>query len=222
MTLIDAAGVTAVLGLVARGLDFDFLDELVVDVFALDALDDVRRVDAVDQEAVLGRGRAVDRDRERAALGLAVVGLDARLREHDVGIVAARQRQLVDDLARKVRAGRRRSRVDQWRVARDDDFGRRREVQLQVGLDRGVEADRGLLLHFPESGQGRGDRVVAGSQVQETVVPVRRRHGGPASLNVHAGELHGHARQRGSALVGDAVPRSCPSSVRRRGRSLTA
>src|SRR5262249_46362597 len=63
-----AAGVATFLGLVAAGLDFDFLNELVVDVFALDALDDVRGVDTVDDETVLGRGRAVDRDREGAAL----------------------------------------------------------------------------------------------------------------------------------------------------------
>ena len=67
----DAAERAAVLGLVAARLDLDLLDELVVDGLALDSLEDVRRVDAVDGPLVLGRGRAVDRQRERASLRVA-------------------------------------------------------------------------------------------------------------------------------------------------------
>jgi hypothetical protein len=48
----------------AAGLDLHLLNELVVDVLTLKPLDDVRRVDAVDQEQVLGGRRAVDRQGE--------------------------------------------------------------------------------------------------------------------------------------------------------------
>ena len=145
----DAARVAAVLGLVAARLHFDFLDELVVDVLALEALDDVRRVDAVDQEQVLRRGRPVDRDRQRTALRLAEVRLHARLREHDLGVVAA-DRELVDDLGAVVAALGRRRHVDQRRLARDRHFGRGRELELEADRRRRVEADGGLLLDLTE------------------------------------------------------------------------
>src|SRR6266542_5452399 len=77
------AGGAAVLCLVPARLDLDLLDELSVDVLPLESLDDAGRVDPIDQEEVLRRGRTVDRDGERAPLSLAVVGLDARLREQD-------------------------------------------------------------------------------------------------------------------------------------------
>ena len=57
----DAAERPAILGLIAARLDLDLLDELVVDRLALNAFQDVRRVDAVDDPLVLGRGRTVDR-----------------------------------------------------------------------------------------------------------------------------------------------------------------
>ena len=58
----DAAGRAAVLGLVAAGLDVDLLDELEVELLALEAVLGAGRVDAVDVERVLGAGRAVDGD----------------------------------------------------------------------------------------------------------------------------------------------------------------
>src|SRR4029453_6652380 len=58
----DASKSPAVLGLIAARLDFDLLDELVVDGFALNAFVDVGRVDAIDDPAVFGRGRAIDRE----------------------------------------------------------------------------------------------------------------------------------------------------------------
>src|SRR5207253_10955088 len=127
----DTAGRAAVLGLVAARLDLDLLDELAVDGLALEPLDDVGRVDAVDQEEVLRRGRAVDRDRERTPLRLAVVGLNARLREYDRGVIAA-DRLLVDDLGLVIRAGRRRGRVHERRLARDRDGLLGRDLHLQI------------------------------------------------------------------------------------------
>ena len=59
----DAAGGAAVLGLVAAGLHVHRLDELEVELFALEAVLGVRGVDAVDVEGVLRAGRAVDGDR---------------------------------------------------------------------------------------------------------------------------------------------------------------
>ena len=126
-----AARVAAVLRLVSARLHFDFLDELAVDVLALEALDDVGRVDAVDQEQVLRRGRSVDRDRQRPPLRLAEVRLHARLREHHVRVVAA-HRQLLDDLRRVVAALRRRRHVDHRRLTGDGDLRRRRQLQRQV------------------------------------------------------------------------------------------
>ena len=97
----DAAERPAVLRLVAARLDLDLLDELVVDGLPLNPLEDVGRVDAVDDPLVLGGRRPIDRQRERTALCIAPIGRDPGVRPHDVGIVA-RGRQPRDHPARVV------------------------------------------------------------------------------------------------------------------------
>jgi hypothetical protein len=59
----DAAGRAPELRFVAAGLDVDRLDELEVELLALEAVFGAGGVDAVDVEDVLGAGRAVDGDR---------------------------------------------------------------------------------------------------------------------------------------------------------------
>ena len=162
---------------------------------------DVGRVDAVDEEQVLRRGRPIDRDRERPSLGLAEVRLDARLREHDVRVVAA-DRQLVDDLRRVVASLRRRGRVDERRLTRDGHLGRRRERQRQVDGGRRVEGDRRLLLDLAEAREVRGDGVRARRNRRESITTVRGGDRGANALEIRARDLHGHSRQGIAALVG--------------------
>ena len=211
----DAARVAAVLGLVAARLHLDFLDELVVDVLALEALDDVRRVDAVDQEQVLRRRRPIDRDRQRTALRLAEVRLHARLREHDVRVVAA-DRQLVDDLGAVVAPLRRRRHVDERRLARDRHLGRRRDRQLQVDRRRRVEPDRRRLLHLAEVGELRRDLVLARRNAREPIAAVRSRDRRSAALQVRARRSTRSRRAAARRSRRRPSPPPFPSSARRR------
>ena len=57
----DGAGRTAELGLVAAALDFNFLDEVLEQGGALDAVGRVVHLHAVDDVVALGRARAVER-----------------------------------------------------------------------------------------------------------------------------------------------------------------
>ena len=85
----DPAGGAAELGLVAAGLDLHFLDELEVEVLALEAVLDAGGVHAVDVEGVLRAGRAVDADGvRRGRIGVGVRG-DARHDLRDRRVAAA-------------------------------------------------------------------------------------------------------------------------------------
>ena len=57
MDVDDAAGRRRRIPRDSRRLDLDFLDEVREEVLAREAADDVGRLDAVDDVAVLGRGR---------------------------------------------------------------------------------------------------------------------------------------------------------------------
>jgi hypothetical protein len=70
----DAAGGAPVLGLVAAGLDVDLLDELEVELLALEPVLHARGVDAVDEIRVLRARRAVDGD--RVLVGVVLTGVE--------------------------------------------------------------------------------------------------------------------------------------------------
>ncbi len=196
-----AAGIAAVLRLVAARLDLDFLDELPVEGLALEPLDDVGRVDAVDQEQILRRGRTVNRDRERAALGLANVRLHAGLREHDRRVVAT-ERQLLHHLGRVAGAGRGRSRVHERRLTGHGDGFLGRDLHLHVDGGRRVEGDRRVLGRGTHSRQVRCHPVDARRNADEAVASVVAGGRDARALKVGTGDLNRHAGQRPAVLIG--------------------
>ena len=70
----DPAQSAAVLGLISARLHLDLLHELAVDCLALHPLQDVGRVDSIDDPLMLDGRRTVDRKGERATLRLSPVG----------------------------------------------------------------------------------------------------------------------------------------------------
>ena len=190
-----AAERPAVLGLVAAGLDLDLLDELAVDGLALEAFDDVGRVDAVDDVLVLDGCRAVYCQRERASLRLAPVGVDARVRPDDIGVVAGHG-QARDDLRRVVRAGRRGIHIHQRRLAADRHRFRRRELQGDVHRRGGVERDDRRLLDGARAGERSLEPVGARRNGGNPVVPVRTGDDDPRALKVRARGLDRDAGKR--------------------------
>jgi hypothetical protein len=170
----DAAGGAAVLGFIASRLDVDLLDELEVQLLALDSVLHVGRVDAVDEVGVLGARGAVDGQTRLVAVG--VVRRGARHDLNDRGIVPARG-QALDRALADVGADRRRGRVDHRRFGRDGDLGPGRGGELEVHFGRAVELDGDGPLHAPESLERRRDRVEAGRQERQPVRAVRLRDG---------------------------------------------
>ena len=117
----DAAGGLAVLGLVAAGLDVDLLDELEVQLLALEAVLGAGGVDAVDVVDVLGAGGAVDGDGGLAAVVGVGVGGDPGRHLHHRGVVAAAG-QVLDVAAGEVGAQGGRGGVHRRRLVRDGDL----------------------------------------------------------------------------------------------------
>ncbi len=201
----DAAGVPAVLGLVAAGLDLDLLHELGVDRLALEPLDDVRRVDAVDQEEVLGRGGAVDREGERPPLGLAVVLLDTGLLPDDVGVVPP-ERQLAHHGRRVGRTGGRRGRVDDRRLTRHDDLFLDRHGNRDRDGRRAAEGDSDVrLLGLREAREGGRDGVDARGNRRELVAAGGVGDDRPGAEERRRLDVDGDARKRPSVRVGNGA-----------------
>jgi hypothetical protein len=130
-----AAERPSVFRLIPAGLDLDFLDELPVDRLPLEAADDIRRIDTIDDELVLDGRRAVHRQRQGASLRVALVLVDPRVRADDLGIVSA-EWKVLHDFCAVVRAAGRRGRVDHRNLARDDDgfLGGQRDLQVHVAV----------------------------------------------------------------------------------------
>ncbi len=185
----DAAERAAVLGLVAAGLDLDFLDELPVDRLPLEAADDVGRVDTVDDELVLHGGGPVDSQRQGPSLSVALVLIDARVRPDDLGVISA-ERKFLHDLARVARSARRRGRIDQRRLAADDHGFLGGKLEPQVHGRRAVESDGRALFDAAQTLKGRRDLVNTRREAGETVTPVAGGHGGAGALQVGTRRLH--------------------------------
>ncbi len=188
--------------LVAARLDLDLVDELVVDGLALEALDDVGRVDAVDDPLVLDGGRPVDRQSERPSLRLPAIGADAGVGAHDVGVVA-RHRELRNDLVRVIRPGSRRGHVHERNFARHGDGFPLDDLQFQIQSRRRVERHRNRFLDGLEAREGGHDEVLARRHGQNPVLPVAPRGLYANALHPRASPLDRHTGQRRAGSVGD-------------------
>ncbi len=182
----DAAGGAAELGGVARRLDLHFLEEVRSQWHRAGALLRARRVDPVDDEAVLGARRAVNRD----AAGLRLVRRASGL-SHDVGEIPTARQQL-DFFTRDVGRGRRAGEIDAdgggGNLNRLRDAGhRQRELDARRRADRQVDR----ALPGGEPAQARVDLVDARRQPREAELAllVRYRVDDPR----RAGGLDGHA-----------------------------
>ncbi len=208
----DAAKRSAIFRRIAPGLDLDLLHEFAVDGLALDPFLGARRVHAVDQKLVLGRGGSVDRQPETAALRFALIRRDARVRSHDVRVIAVR-RQAPDHAARVIRAAGRRRRIDRRRLARHDDLLGGRDLERQVHGGRRAERDRGHFLSRLKPRESCSDAVNAGRQRREPIPSVGTGNAGACPLKVYASGLDGDARHKGTIRVRD------PARDRARGLS---
>jgi hypothetical protein len=186
----DAAGRPAELRRVARRLDLDFFDEIGEEVLARETADDVGRLDAVDDVAILGGGRAVDHDARR--LGLVV---DTR-RLRDERREITRVREQGDLLGAQVRRLAARLHVDDRRFGRDRDVladGRKLQVELDA-LDRAeLDLDIADLRRF-EPRDVRADFVETREYRREAEVAALVRGRGQDAAAARAG-FDGHPGQ---------------------------
>jgi hypothetical protein len=200
----DAAGRVAVLRAIAVGLDLDLLDELVVDDLALQAADDVGRVDAVDDEAVLRGRRTVDRQRRGAALPIGAILGDARVRLDDVRVVAA-DRKAVDDSLAIGGPARRRAHVHDRRLARHHDLLGGRDLQRNRDGGRGVQPHLDLLLRLSEARQRHHHLVGAGRKRGELEGAAGARDRDAGALQRGREDLDGRPGQAAASRV-DHIP----------------
>ena len=166
---------------------------------------DAGRVDAVDHPLVLGRRRAVDRERERApTLRVSPVACDARIRLHDVGVVALHGK-LRRHAGRVVGSGGRGSRIDGGRLARDRDALVRDHAQDELKCGSRIEGHRGGPLRVREARQRGANAIDPGRQTGEAKRAVRPRRRRSAALQTRARRLDGGARERNPGAVGNTA-----------------
>ncbi len=215
----DGAGRAAELRRIAAALDVDRLDELEVELLALEAVFAAGGVDAVDEEDVLVAARAVGGDRRLVGVFGIGVGADAGGDLHHRRVVAP-GRQGLDRAGVEVGADRRRGDVDHRHFAGDRDrFGDRR---VQRGVDRGLLVEvhrhrRAVLRREPL--EGDRDAVGARRQQGQPVAPGAVAGRGPRPLQGRAAHLDRHPRQRASLLVGDPADDAARRLGRRRRRA---
>ena len=174
----DAAGGAAELGVVARRLDLHLVDEIEQHRLSRRAVLQVRRVHAVDDEAILGSGGAID----LRAAGLAFL-LRARRLPQDGGEVASLG-HAVDRFLRHRGRGRVSFRVDERRGFSRDRHGFGHAGEREDEVDREVlaelEHDLGRSPGL-ETLKGRRDLVGSRRQRGEAIdargVGRDRRHG---------------------------------------------
>src|SRR5262249_38105756 len=144
----------SVFGFVAARLDVDLLNELVVEVLALESILDARRVDAVDEERVFCARGTVDRDRILRRVARVGVRGDTGNDLSDRGIVPARG-QCLDGARGQVRPEVRRGRVYDRSLGGDDHcfLGRRTKNGVEGGVLGQADDDARLRLNG-KSGQG--------------------------------------------------------------------
>ncbi len=199
----DAARRVPELGLVAAGLDVHRLDELEVELLALEAVLGAGGIDAVDVVDVLGAARAVDGDRRLVRVLRVGVRGDAGGDLHHRGVVAA-GRQRLDRPRVEVQADRGAGGVDHRRVAGHRDLSR--EGGAQAGVELGVlaEGDADPLAGLGgEAVEVEGDRVVPRRQEIQVIAAVAVGHRRARPLEGGAGRLDSDAGEHAAPLVGD-------------------
>ena len=183
-----------VLGLIPAGLDFDFLNELVVERLPLECPCRPRgRVDAVDRPLVLGRRRAVNRQREDD-LRVTEVGRHARIGAYDLRVVAP-DRKTPDDVTGVARARRRRSPIDARRLPRNDDADFRLDPKHQVHRHDGPERQQAHLFDGPKTGKTRHDPIHSRGNRRDPIAAVTSRHHGTRPDETRAGRSRSGRRK---------------------------
>ena len=197
----DPAQRAAELGLVAAGLDLDFVDEFEGHVLAAGAGQDVADVRAVDVEHVFQAGRAVDRD-----AGEELLIVDARHGAEE-GVEVAAVRQDLESLPGQGHPLDRRLDVDERRLADDRHFlldGAQGHggVKLQGLLDG--ENDPGPNDGL-ESLESEGNLVIAGGEAEEAIDADGVGQSGRLADEPGTGGLDGDARQGIALFIGDGA-----------------
>ena len=158
-----------------------------------------RGVDAIDEHALVGEVRAVDRRTGLLDVVVLRVGGDAGQSVDDAVVGAGDAADLLADLAGDGGARGDVELVDHGRLARDGDFALDRRLEGEI--ERGAVAGHGAHLGrgFAEAFQRGGQRVVAGRHADEPVVAVLV--GDAELVPTLAAQRDAHAGQRGTAGV---------------------